>query len=337
MIVFNWITPLAILAMSWLVGIWCRRYLMPRLVAWSAQTSWEGDGILIRALRGSILLWCVMAGLYLAMKFSPISENAVEVAGSILKAAWIFSAAWAGANAIEHVIAHHASKWRLALPMTSLTQHLAKFIVLALGLLIILDSLGVKIGSLLTALGIGSLAVALGLQDTLANFFAGVYVTLSKHITVGDYIKLDSGQEGYVADIGWRATKIHILPGSIIIVPNAKLSQSVITNYYLPSKELAVLVDVGVEYGSDLERVDRITREVPRDVMQTVPGGVPTFEPMARFHTFGESSVQFTVVMRAKEFVDQYLLKHEFIKRLHARYAKEGIAIPSTVRTIQVR
>jgi len=333
MTAFDWVTPLGILAVSLLVGIWCRRYLVPRLFGFSART----HDIVVRALRGPLLLWCIMAGFYLAMKFAPISDKAVEVAGPILKAVWIFSAAWAGANIVAQLIAQHASKWHLALPMTSLTQNLAKFVVLALGALIILESLGVKIGSLLAALGIGSLAVALGLQDTLANLFAGVYVTLSKHITVGDYIKLDSGQEGYVADIGWRATKLHVLPGNLIIVPNAKLSQSVITNYYLPSKELAVLVDVGVKYGSDLERVERVTCEVARDVMQTVPGGVPTFEPMVRFHTFGDSSIQATVVMRAKEFVDQYLLKHAFIKRLHARYAKEGITIPSTVRAIQVK
>lgn len=126
-----------------------------------------------------------------------------------------------------------------------------------------------------------------------------------------------------------------MLPNNIVIVPNAKLSQAIITNYYLPDRELAVLVEIGVDYSSDLERVERITAEVARDVMRTVPGGVAIFEPFIRYHTFGEFSINFTVIMRAREFVDQYLIKHEFIKRLHVRYAKEGITIPFPTRTVR--
>jgi small-conductance mechanosensitive channel len=102
----------------------------------------------------------------------------------------------------------------------------------------------------------------------------------------------------------------------------------------LPSQDLAVLVDVGVDYSSDLERVEHVVGTVGREVMASVPGGVPEFEPFIRYHTFGDSSICFSVILRAKEFVDQYLIKHEFIKRLHARFASEGIVIPFPIRTI---
>ncbi|MBI2999799.1 MAG: mechanosensitive ion channel [Deltaproteobacteria bacterium] len=125
-----------------------------------------------------------------------------------------------------------------------------------------------------------------------------------------------------------------MLPNNMVVVPNNKLVQSVITNYYLPERELAILVPVGVHYNSDLEKVERVTCEVAREVMQTVPGGVPTFAPLIRYHTFGESSINFTAVLRADEFVGGFLLKHEFIKRLQARYKKEGITIPFPMRTI---
>ena len=115
-----------------------------------------------------------------------------------------------------------------------------------------LNGLGLSITPMLTALGVGGLAVALALQDTLANLFAGVYITIAGQIRVGDYLRLDSGQEGYVADIGWRSTRIRMLPNNLVLVPNAKLSQAIVTNYYLPDRELAVLVEVGVDYGSDL-------------------------------------------------------------------------------------
>jgi small-conductance mechanosensitive channel len=77
--------------------------------------------------------------------------------------------------------------------------------------------------------------------------------------------------------------------------------------------------------------------EVGSDVMASMPGGVPDFEPFVRYHTFGDSSINFTVILRAREFVDQYLIKHEFVKRLHARFNHEGIVIPFPIRTFVPR
>jgi small-conductance mechanosensitive channel len=335
MIWLEWLNSIAILAASLFVGLALRVALVPALSRWAASTRWEVDDILLRAIRGQVILWCVMAGAYLAIRFSPVPEETVSVAGPILKGLWIFTAAWVLAEAAAQIVMLYAAKWRLPLPATSLTQQLARLAVLVIGILVILDSLGVKIATVLAALGIGSLAVALGLQDTLANLFAGVYVSLSQHLRVGDYVKLDTGEEGYVIDIGWRATKLRMLPNNVVIVPNAKLAQSTITNYYLPDKELAVLVEVGVAYESDLEQVERVTIEVARQVQQTVTGAAKTFEPFIRYHTFGEYSVDFTVILRASEFTDQYVLKHEFVKRLHVRYASEGITIPFPTRTIR--
>jgi small-conductance mechanosensitive channel len=98
-----------------------------------------------------------------------------------------------------------------------------------------------------------------------------------------------------------------------------------------------VLVEVGVDYASDLLQVERVVTEVGGEVMAEVPGGVPGFEPFIRYHTFADSSINFTVILRAKEFVDQYLIKHEFVKRLHTRFNDEGIVIPFPIRTIAHR
>jgi len=125
-----------------------------------------------------------------------------------------------------------------------------------------------------------------------------------------------------------------MLPNNVALIPNEKLTKAIVTNYYLPDKEMAVLVNLGVHYDSDLKKVEKITCEVAREIMKTVPGGVPGFEPFIRYNTFGDSSIGFTVILRAKEFADQYLIKHEFIKRLHERYKKENIIIPYPIRTI---
>lgn len=212
-----------------------------------------------------------------------------------------------------------------------------KIVMVAVGAMLLLDNLGVSLTPILTTLGIGSLAVAIGLQDTLGNFFAGLYLKVDRPIDIGHYIKLQSGEEGYVVRIGWRSTRIRMLPNNMVIVPNNKLVQDNITNYHLPDRELIVPITVGVAYDSDLEKVEHVTAEVAKEVMQTVSGGVRDFAPEIRYHAFGQSSVDFTVALRAREFIDAAALKHEFIKRLHARYAREGIAMPFPTRTVYVK
>ncbi|MBU1148046.1 MAG: mechanosensitive ion channel family protein, partial [Candidatus Omnitrophica bacterium] len=132
----------------------------------------------------------------------------------------------------------------------------------------------------------------------------------------------------------WRTTWVRMLPNNVVVIPNKVLVSSKILNYYYPQKELAVLVQVGVHYDSDLKHVEKVTCEVAKEVMKKVQGGVPEFDPFIRYHTFADFSINFTVILRAKEFVDNYLIKHEFIKRLHERYAKEGINIPYPIRAI---
>jgi len=99
---------------------------------------------------------------------------------------------------------------------------------------------------------------------------------------------------------------------------------------------MAVAIEIGVHYLSDLEAVERVTVEVGREVLKEVPGGVKEFEPLIRYHTFADSSIKFAVVLRVKEFVDQYLVRHEFIKRLQKRYAKEGIVIPYPIQAVNM-
>jgi len=200
-----------------------------------------------------------------------------------------------------------------------------------LGALVLLQSLGIPITPVLGALGVGGLAVALALQDTLSNLFSGLHLIASRQVRPGDFIQLDSGEEGYVTDVTWRNTTIRELADNMMIVPNSQLAASRVRNYCQPNTELAVAVEVGVDYSCPLEEVERITLEVAREVMEEVPGSVPSFTPLLRFHKFGDCSVDFTVTLRAKEFTDQELIKHEFIKRLHARYEREGIEIPSRI------
>lgn len=212
--------------------------------------------------------------------------------------------------------------------------NITRLAILLIGSLLLLDNLGVSIAPLITALGVGGLAIALALQDTLSNLFAGVHLLASKKVQVGDFIRLDTGEEGQIVDINWRNTTVQQTQNNQAIIPNAKLAESIIINYFRPQPEMSVLVPVGVAYDSDLDQVERVAKEVGAEVMREVTGGVESHEPVIRFARFGESSVDVNVILRTREFAQQYLIVSEFIRRLHNQFQREGIQIPYPVRTV---
>jgi len=328
------LAPVIVFVFVLLTGLVLRKFLFSRLERWAEHTKTDIDDIIIESTKGPFLIWCLMAGLYFSMEVSRLPEDIVDSLGKILSALAIISVTLVLANTAAKLISAYSRKFDAALPVNSLTKNVTKIVIFVVGGLIVLNSLGISITPILATLGVGGLAVALALQETLSNLFAGFYTSVSKQVRVGDFIKLETGEEGYVTDIGWRSTRVKMLSNNVVLIPNSKLAQAVITNYYLPDKELAVLVQVGVHYDSDLKKVEKVTCEVAKQVMKEVAGGVPEFVPFIRYHTFGDFSINFTVILRAKEFVDNYLIKHEFIKRLHERYKKEDIVIPYPIRAI---
>jgi small-conductance mechanosensitive channel len=336
-----WGRPLAwtsvTLAASWAIGHILGVVLTSRLPRWMTEQQRHLTESARLILRKRLPWWSLLIGVWLSAGYWPLTAEGHLVISRTAFVLGALSVTVALATLASQAVDSYGALLAPALPVSSLTRNVAWALTAILGMLVILNGLGLSITPMLTALGVGGLAVALALQEPLANFFAGLFITLAGQIRVGDYVKLDSGQEGYVADFSWRSTRLRMLANNLVVVPNAKLAQAIVVNHHLPAQDLAVLVEVGVDYASDLSRVERIVSDIGREVMAQVQGGVPEFEPFIRYHTFGDSSIDFTVILRAKEFVDQYLIKHEFIKRLHARFNKENIAIPFPIRTIAYR
>jgi len=331
---FKVFSPIVIFLFTLAVAYILRRIIFVKLSVWSKRTKSNVGDIIISSLKNPFIIWFIFLGTYFALKASFLPLHFYPYIEKIFLIAVVFSVSLFLSNLIVKLIKLYAGKIEGSLPITSLTQNLSRLIIFGLGILIILNSLGISITPILATLGVGGLAVALALQDTLANFFAGFYIIVSRQIKPGDYIKLENAEEGYVVDISWRITRIRTLANNMVLVPNEKLLKTVIVNYYQPDKELAVLINLGVHYNSDLEKVERIVLEVADEVMKDLVGGMKNFKPSLRYHTFGDYSIQFTVILRAKEFTDQYLIKHEFIKKLHKRFKEEGIIIPYPVRAI---
>ncbi|MAU15966.1 MAG: mechanosensitive ion channel protein MscS [Muricauda sp.] len=219
---------------------------------------------------------------------------------------------------------------------TSLYHIIIRILAYITGLVVFTNLIGFELAPVLTALGVGGLAVALALQDTLGNLFAGLHILAAKQLKPGDYIKLDSGEEGYVVDINWRNTEVKTLLENVIIVPNSKISSSISTNYFTLQKNMFFQVTVGVHYDSDLEHVEKVTLETAKELLAEYAPDLKNFEPKVRFFEFGDSSINMKVWLATDLYENQFEMRHEFVKRLHRQFNKEGIVIPFPIRTLHL-
>lgn len=219
---------------------------------------------------------------------------------------------------------------------TSLYHIIIRILTYIGGISVFSNLIGLELAPILTALGVGGLAVALALQDTLTNLFAGLHILAARQLKPGDYIKLESGDEGYVIDINWRNTEVRTLLENMIIVPNSKISSSISTNYFTLQKNMFFQVIVGVHYDSDLEQVEQITLETAKDIMKEYAANLKTFEPKVRFFEFGDSSINMKVWLATDLYENQFQMRHEFVKRLHKQFNKESIVIPFPIRTLHL-
>jgi small-conductance mechanosensitive channel len=332
----NYIEPIIIISAGLLVGILVQKFGINRLIALSKKTKWRGDDVIVASLGWAPLLWFILAGIYLSVSKLIPYEDYQYITHQVLQILIIMSIAIVISRAVSGFVKIYSEKTSGEGKTLSLMTNVVKIVIYTLAGLIILQSLGISITPILTALGVGGLAVALALQDTLSNLFAGIQLIASKKIDPGDYVQLDSGEEGFITDITWRNTSIRTLGNNMVILPNSRISSATLTNFSRPAREMSVLMDCSVSYNSDLKKVEEVTVEVAKDILGKVEGGVKNFEPFIRYNKFGESSIDFTVILRGQEHVSQYLLKHEFIKALHRRYKEEGIEIPFPQRDVHM-
>jgi small-conductance mechanosensitive channel len=327
--------PVALAAGGVVAGLVARRVVLPALLRLARRSTWRLDDVLLESVGGPLVLWFALLGAHLAARALPLAPGAERLVERALVVTLILSVTWAAARFTASAMQSTVSVG--ALPAVTLIANVTRIGILALGGLIVLQTLGLSITPMITALGVGGLAVGLALQDTLANFFAGVRILAAGKVRPGDYILLDSGQDGLVEDITWAQTTIRQMANNVVIVPNSRVAQAITVNYSLPSNPLNMVVPVGVAYGSDLERVERVSLEVAREVLRTSPAGVEEFEPAVRFHTFGDSSITCNVVLQARAFPDRHVIVHAFVKALHARFRAEGIEIPFPQRDLHLK
>lgn len=337
-----WIPSIIAILAGFVGGYLVNSIGLTKLKKLAEKTTWEGDDIIITSLKGLPIVWGTLVGVVVAISLAKSGSIQLDTthAGILHKTVLvllIMSASLALMRIVGGLIDLHIRQHHPQLGGASLLSNAIRTIIIGIGVLVALQSLEISITPVLGALGVGGLAVALALQGTLSNFFGGVHLLMSRKIRPGDFIRLDGSEEGTVLDINWRETVIRTPANNTIIIPNSKLSDSIIQNLSLPDSHVNFAISCSVAYGSDLERVEKIVLEVAQEIQTTTPGTDPTFAPVVRFTGFQDSALGFNTVFRVVTAPDQHLLKHVFIKKLHARFQVEGIEIPYPTRTVLMK
>jgi small-conductance mechanosensitive channel len=315
--------------------------LLLRSMLTRALRRWLGPAqveTFLRAIRLPSILWCLVLGLFVAIEVVEMPRRLATQLHNILEAAIILSVTVTVAGVLSSLAAAAGERRALGMGMTGLVRTAVRGAILVIGGLVLLGSLGVQITPLLTALGVGGLAVALALQDTLSNLFAGVHLLADKPIRVGDYVKIADTIEGHVVDVGWRSTRVLMLANSVVIVPNKRVAESIIVNYDLPERRVALGIRLAVDYASDPDRIEALVVDEARRAAGEVAGLLTEPGPSVKLIPgFGEYALEFTLGCHVASFVDQYEVQHELRKRILRRFRAEGIEIPYPIRMIETR
>jgi small-conductance mechanosensitive channel len=332
--------PAFALGVATLIALLLRAALLSLLRRWAVSPG--GWNSLAQAIRLPSVLWSIVLGIWAGNEVARQSESLPQrlshQVGLVLELAVIFSVTITISNVLTTLVQGASERRALGRPITGLGQSVVRGVVCIIGLLVLLGALGIEITPILTALGVGGLAVALALQDTLSNLFAGVHLLADKPIRVGDYVKVADSVEGHVVDIGWRSTRVRMLQNIVVTIPNKRVAESTITNYDMPESRMMLPIRVSVDYGADPDVVQRVLLEEAAQAMGHVPGLLAEPEPTARLIPgFGEYSLDFTLACHVKSFTDQFLVQHELRKRILRRLGAEGIRIPVQVRGAELR
>jgi small-conductance mechanosensitive channel len=299
-----------------------------------------GDAPLMRALTSLVSVAVLLLAGYLALEQLRLSDDARRISARLISSGFTAVVTLVAMRLVGLGFDLHIRRTGLRGSTASLitvARKIAQVAILVIGVLLVVDQLHYRVTALIAGVGLASLGVGLALQDTLSNFFAGLWLATDRPVRIGDYIEMESGPQGFVADIGWRHSRLRTWDDSLVIVPNNRLASALVVNNSLPSPDTTVSVSCGVSYESDLEHVEQVCKQIAREVHQRVEGAVADWEPFVLFREFGESNIEFAVGLRVSEPSALRLVRHEFIKAARARFRAEGIEINYPARTLYLR
>jgi small-conductance mechanosensitive channel len=319
--------PFTFLAISVTIGVLLELFLRVKLKNIVTKNNWVRGGQILKAFRGITFVIFLGIGIDIFVNNLPIDDSLGKYISRSLTVMLILATTVLVSRIAVAYISYDADKDKREFQGTSIITNIIRIIIFCIGVVAILHTVGISITPMLTALGVGGLAVALALQDTLSNLFAGIFLIASHKLRIGDYIKLQSNEEGFVEDISWRTTTIRETSDTIVVVPNSKLSTAIFKNYYLPDKEMSFGVQLAISYNNDMHLVEKICIEAALRIVEQLPNCVKTQVPSVRFTTFTDVKLQFSVGFRITEANNKGIVRHEFIKEVMKAFRENGVQV----------
>lgn len=313
-----------------------RSILLRALQGFTSKTNTKVDDFVVRVLRSPSLLWCFSIAIYLGLATEPVPDLVQAWASRILSVLLIVSMTLVFSSLASEALHASLRRRHAVATVTTIGDVVVRGTIMVLGLLVLLNYLGIQITPMLTALGVGGLAVALALQDTLGNLFAGIHILLERPFAVGQWIEVED-QEGRVIDIGWRTTRIQTLADHMVVIPNSKIANSTIRNLYLPTNSVRVVIDVGVSYDADPEQVIRVLVQELELLDQESEYFEKNTQPEAWVASFGDSAVNYQVRMRICHAEQARQARDLMFRRVFRRLKQEQMEIPFAQRVIHIR
>ena len=337
-LVANWNGREILLTALIVVGAWAAARIFASLLEtvgrrWTRGTASKLDDYILEAVARNAAWLILLAGIYAALhRFTfpllPFLDGILFTIGVVLVTALIIRVMVASLRWYSEKIGGEIQGQMLAREMLPIVDKVGKVLFCAIGLVVILDHFRIEIRSILVTLGVGSLAIGLALQDTLANVFGGFTIMLDRPFRQGDRIQLTGGESGEVLTIGMRSTQILTEDGNVLIVPNAILVRSMLTNHSFPDERSQITIDVGISYGADTEQAKQLMMEAANEnskILRTTDSG-------AFFKSFGKSGLNMMLVCYTENFRDRRIVIDALNSAIHTRFRSAGIDMPYSIQ-----
>jgi MscS family membrane protein len=346
------LNALIIFAVAWIISRVARVLFATFEKRLTTRTKTELDDTLLHAVRGPIGTFIWLMGLKLALQSLNIAEwgiftgtaerigsaweTAVDRVFFVLLTLVVIVLIVRSFNVVAHWYGRRFAQRTDSLvddELVPLIQRLFQVLVWAVAIIVVFDRFGIGVSSLVVTLGAGSLAFALAAQETLSNMIGGFVIFVDRPVRIGDRVLLENGVKGDVQEIGLRSTKILTFENTIMVVPNAQIVKEKVTNLSYPDPKIRVMVDFGVAYGADLERVKRVVADVAR----AHPKVLEDPAPVVYFLNFGDSSLDLRLVARTAEYKDQWDATEEVRMGIWKALAENEIEVPFPQRDLWLR
>jgi small-conductance mechanosensitive channel len=311
------------------VGLLIEQTLFKYLIAFSIRTRLDLNLLLLRSMRFIFSGVMLLVGVGISMNYytpSPAVRADMVLAFKLLVVVLL---TWYTRRMAVRLLRYSSRLGDEVHASRSILENLVGMLVNLFGLGVVLNILGISVTPLLTALGVGGLAVALALQDTLGNLFAGIQILATRKYRNGDFVRLESGQEGIIRDVTWRDTELVTLSNTQIIVPNIKLAQSIIQNYNLPDDPLALKVEFIVGFDADMEVVEQIVVAAAEVAQQQLELAVEPLVCEVRIQRIDEFGIPVAAFVMLKTYHEMLTFRHIMLREIIRAFQKQGIAMPT--------